>query len=46
MTQTGVFTRKGVERIMRYALNWLPTGQKTDGGHEVQCPELFHGLLG
>ncbi len=47
-TEVAIFTRRGVERIMRYAfaLARRPPGEAPDRRHQVQRPAPRHGVLG
>ena len=47
--QTSVFTRRGIERIVRFAFELaVKRGKKKkrDVGHQVQCARLQHGAVG
>lgn len=44
--QTGVFSRKGCERIMRYAYELARRERDADFHLEGQCARLLDGVLG
>ena len=46
--QTGVFTRRGIERIARYAFEVARSRPRKPAGqrHEIKCPATRHGVLG
>ena len=47
-TETSVFTRRGVERIHRFAfeLARAPAEKASDAGDQVECPAPRHGAVG
>ena len=47
-TEVSIFTRAGVERIMRFAFRAgeVATAQDADGGDEIECAAARHGVVG
>ena len=42
-----IFTRSGIERIMRFAFALARSRRRTsDGYHEIQCAEVWSGIMG